>query len=127
MLLANVGINLGRGSDMSEEKIAFNRGAVRQELSEALLALQRSEQKTQSGAYDGDPPLAIAVDFHQVLTHLCLAWHFKEMTHEQIRTLTQEEFDRLANTIPNFGFRLKLMSGIDSEDIARTLNSTRQP
>lgn len=100
---------------MSEERTTFNRGAVRQELSEALLALQKCEQKTQSGAYDEDGPLAVAVDFQQVLMHLCLAWHFKDMTHEEIRALTQEEFDRLASTVPNLGFSLKLMSGINPE------------
>lgn len=91
----------------------FNREAVRQELSEALLALQKCEEKTESGAYDEDRPLVIAVDFQRVLTHLCLAWHFKDMTHEAIKGLTHEQFDRLANTVPNFGFSLKLLSGID--------------
>ena len=99
---------------MNEKETTFNRSAVRQELSEALLALQKCEHKTKVGAYDDDGPLAIAVDFQQVLVHLCLAWHFKDMTHEQIRGLTQEEFNRLANTVPNFGFALKIMSGIDS-------------
>lgn len=108
---------------MSEERTTFNRGAVRQELSEALLALQKCEQKTRSGAYDEDGPLAVAVDFQQVLMHLCLAWHFKDMTHEAIRALTQEEFDRLAKAVPNFGFDLKLMSGIDPEVETGTKNN----
>jgi hypothetical protein len=99
---------------MSKTIKSFNRGAVRQELSEALLALQKCEQKTQSGAYD-DAPLPIAVDFQQVLIHLCLAWHFKDMTHEEIQALTQEKFNSLSNTVPNFGFSLRLMSGIDPE------------
>jgi hypothetical protein len=100
---------------MSDDRLTFNRGAVRQQLSEALVALQQCEHKTQLGAYDEDGPIAIAVDFQQVLIHLCLAWHFKGMTHEAIRALTQEQFDRLANSVPNFGFALKLMPGIDPE------------
>src|SRR5262245_52466850 len=84
---------------MNEEHTTLDRRAVRQELNQARLALQKCEQKTQSGADDEDGPLAMVVDFQQLLMHLCFSWHFKHLTHEQIRALTQESFDRLANTV----------------------------
>ena len=117
----NFGFNLTLMSGIDREggrfETKFNRQAVRKQLGEALLALQKCQQKTETGAYDADGPLAIAADFQHVLLHLCLAWHFKDMTHEQIQALTQQEFDHLAQTVPNFGFQLKLMSGIDPEGL----------
>ena len=100
---------------MSEAEKKFNRAAVTLQLSEAKLALDAALEKAKVGQYDEEAPLVMAIDFEQVLYKLCLAWHFKHKTHEEIKALTQEEFDRLSNTVPNFGFSLKLMSGIDSE------------
>lgn len=105
---------------MSEKQLSLNQEAVRQELSEALLALQKCQRKNEAGDYNDNGPLAIAVDFQQVLLHLCLAWHFKGMSHDEIRNLTQQEFDSLANTVPNFGFMLKLLPGIDADGLDDT-------
>jgi hypothetical protein len=93
----------------------FNRSAVERQLSGASVALDECIQKLKAGEYDAEAPLVMAIDFEQVLYHLCLAWHFKGMTNEQRDRLSQEDFKRLSNTVPNFGFELKLMSGIDSE------------
>jgi hypothetical protein len=93
----------------------FNRAAVERQLSGAQVALDECIQKVKTGGYDNEAPLVMAIDFEQVLYHLCLAWHFKHMTDEQRENLSQEEFKRLSNTVPNFGFELKLMSGIDPE------------
>ena len=100
---------------MSETEKKFNRAAVELQLSEAKLALDAALEKTKAGQYDEEAPLVMAIDFEQVLYKLCLAWHFKHMTPEGIEALPQKEFDRLSNTVPNFGFELKLMSGIDLE------------
>jgi hypothetical protein len=100
---------------MSELQKTFNRAAVCLELSEALLTLQRCHEKAKTGAYDEEAPLVMAIDFQQILMHLCLAWHSKQMTNEEIKALPQQEFERLANTVPNFGFGLTLMPGIDPE------------
>jgi len=98
---------------MSDKK--FNRVAVALQLSGAKVALDECIQKVNSGDFDDEAPLVMAVDFEQVLYHLCLAWHFKNMTDEERAGLSQEEFKRLSNTVPNFGFELKLMPGIDPE------------
>jgi len=100
---------------MNENK--FNRAAVALQLSEAKLALDAALEKAKSGAYDDESPVVIAIDFEHVLYKLCLAWHFKNMTDEELNRLSQDEFKRLSNTVPNFGFELKLMPGIDSEDL----------
>ena len=94
----------------------FNRAAVELQLSEAMLALASALEKTKQGKYDQEAPLVMAIDFEQVLYKLCLAWHFKNMSNDQIHTLSEAEFKRLSNTIPNFGFELRLMSGIDPLD-----------
>lgn len=93
----------------------FNRAAVERQLSGAKVALDECMEKLKAGNYDDEAPLVMAIDFEQVLYHLCLAWHFKNMTDEERAALSQEDYKRLSNTVPNFGFELKLMSGIDSE------------
>lgn len=98
---------------MNENK--FNRAAVALQLSEAKLALDAALEKVKAGAYDDESPVVIAIDFEHVLYKLCLAWHFKSMTDEELNKLSQDEFTRLSNTVPNFGFELKLMSGIAPE------------
>jgi hypothetical protein len=98
---------------MSEQK--FNRTAVALQLTAAKVALDECIRKVNAGDFDDEAPLVMAVDFEQVLYHLCLAWHFKSMTAEERAALSQEDYKRLSNTVPNFGFELKLMSGIDPE------------
>ena len=98
---------------MSENK--FNRAAVALQLSEAKLALEAALEKVKAGTYDDESPVVVAIDFQHVLYKLCLAWHFKNMSDEELNKLPHEEFERLSNTVPNFGFELKLMPGIDSE------------
>jgi hypothetical protein len=93
----------------------FNRAAVALQLSEAKLALETALERTKSGAYDNESPVVMAIDFQHVLYKLCLAWHFKHMTDEELSRQSQEEFERLSNTVPNFGFELTLMAGIDPE------------
>ncbi len=94
----------------------FNRAAAERQLSGAQVALENCISKLNSGRYDNESPLVIAIDFEQVLYHLCLAWHFKDMTDEERDKLSESEFIRLSNTVPNFGFELKLMVGIDPDE-----------
>ena len=96
-------------------KKTFNRAAVERQLSGAKVALDECVEKLKAGEYDDGAPLVMAVDFEQVLYRLCLAWHFKNMTDEERAALSQEDYKKLSNTVPNFGFELNLMSGIDSE------------
>ena len=93
----------------------FNRSAVERQLSGASVALDECVQKLKAGEYDAEAPLVMATDLEQVLYHLCLAWHVKNLTDEERAALSQEDYKRLSNTVPNFGFELKLMSGIDPE------------
>jgi hypothetical protein len=98
---------------MKRTQNTFNRNAVALQAAEAKLALNTILQKAQSGEYDDEAPLVIAIDFEQVLYKLCLAWHFKRLSDQEIEALPEDEFIRLSNTVPNFGFSLRLLSGID--------------
>ena len=100
---------------MNEKKL--NKSAVERQLSGARVALDECISKLNTGDYDDEAPLVMAVDFEQVLYHICLAWHFKHMTDDERASLSEEEFKRLSNTVPNFGFELNLRekgSGINS-------------
>jgi len=98
---------------MNEKK--FNRAAVAMQLSGARVALDECIRKVNAGDFDDEAPLVMAIDFEQVLYNLCLAWHVKNMTDEERAALSQEDYKRLSNTVPNFGFELMLMSGIEPE------------
>lgn len=110
-------LRLSPGIDCEEDTLGrkFNRAAVALQLSEAKLALETALEKAKVGIYDDASPVVVAIDFQHVLYKLCLAWHLKNMTDEELNKLPHEDFERLSNTVPNFGFELKLMPGIDSE------------
>lgn len=96
-------------------KNVFNRAAVLLQLSEAKLALDAAIEKAKSGDYDDESPVVMAIDFEHVLYKLCLAWHFKHLTDDELNKLSHEEFERLSKTVPNFGFELRLLPGIEPE------------
>ncbi len=42
-----------------------------------------------------------SVELNHVMDHLCRAWNTKYLTPEQKQLLSQEEFERASNTVPN--------------------------
>jgi hypothetical protein len=48
----------------------------------------------------GEPALAVVLA--HILDHICRAWNCKDRTPEELAALSQEEFERLSNTVPNF-------------------------
>lgn len=76
--------------------------SVEFQLGEALLHLQNLVAELRSGEIKGDDEPAVAVQLGHVLDHICRAWNCKDMTIEQAGQLSQSEFQRLSNTVPNF-------------------------
>jgi hypothetical protein len=113
-LILMSGIDSETHTDLSHNtESKFNRTAVALQLSEAKLALDAISNKVTSGAYARESPVVMAIDFQHVLNTICLAWHFKYMTDEELAKLPNKEFERLGNIVPNFGFNLKIMAGIE--------------
>lgn len=43
------------------------------------------------------------------MDHMARAWHFAQMTDEQIDSLTQEQFEEVTNAIPKLGIGQRLV------------------
>jgi hypothetical protein len=75
---------------------------VQFELAEASEHLQSLVAELREGKIDDRGEPAVSVQLAHVLDHLCRAWNCKDMTPEQHLSLSQAEFERLSNTVPNF-------------------------
>jgi len=80
----------------------MNVTTVQFELAEASEHLQSLVAELREGKIDGQSEPVIAVQVAHVLEHLCRAWNCKDMTPEEYSALSQDEFERLSNTVPNF-------------------------
>ncbi len=72
------------------------------ELAEASEHLQALVAEFREGKIDDRGEPAVSVQLAHVLDHLCRAWNCKDMTPERHSALSQAEFERLSNTVPNF-------------------------
>jgi hypothetical protein len=72
------------------------------QLSEALEDLQALVTKLRTGEIHADDDPELAVRLGHILDHISRAWNCKDMPPEEKSKLTQEEFERLSNTVPNF-------------------------
>jgi hypothetical protein len=75
---------------------------VKREIGEALIHLEDLVAEFRSGKIQERDDPALAVQLGQVLDHMSIAWNCKDMTPDQRAALSQEDFERLANTVPNF-------------------------
>jgi hypothetical protein len=73
---------------------------VQHELEEALVHLQALVSELRDGKIDGNGQPEVCVQLSHVLDHLCRAWNRKDIDPET--ALSQQEFNRLSNTVPNF-------------------------
>lgn len=80
----------------------MNIATVEFDLGEALIHLDSLVAELRSGKIGSDDEPAIAVELGHILDHISRAWNCKDMTPEEKSRLSQEEFERLSNTIPNF-------------------------
>ena len=48
-------------------------------------------------------------DLAHVFEHLCTAWHFRKLSEEEIRLLTDTSFEEFATSIPNLEFMFHLV------------------
>ena len=80
----------------------MNRDFVEFQLTEASLHLQDLVLKFRNGTIgEADEP-CLAVSLGHVLGHLCMTWNAKHQSIEDVASVSQNEFGRLCNTVPNF-------------------------
>jgi hypothetical protein len=75
---------------------------VQFELSEASEHLQKLVADLHAGRMGASDDTGLGVQLAHILDHISRAWNCKDMTGEQASKLSQEEFERLSNTVPNF-------------------------
>jgi hypothetical protein len=80
----------------------MNVETVHFELAEAAYHLQALVAELHDGKIDDRGEPAVSVQLAHILDHVSRAWNCKDMTGDQKSKLSQEEFERLSNTVPNF-------------------------
>jgi hypothetical protein len=80
----------------------MNTDTVHFQLNEALEHLRAVVAELDDGRMQSDDAPGLAVDLSHILHHVCSAWNSKDMSLLQRAALSQEEFERLGNTVPNF-------------------------
>lgn len=87
---------------MSIRNSIICRDSVSVQLGEVLDAIQFAETRC-----DSDP--ALWVSLGEVLGHLCLAWHRRSLGPLQFFNGSDESYERLATTVPNWSGRCRLV------------------
>jgi len=82
--------------------LPLNTAHIHYELNEAAEALQNLLTEIKSGKLGPNDSPELAVDLLHITDHLHRAWNCRMLTEEELFLLTQEDFSRHANTIPNF-------------------------
>ncbi len=80
----------------------MNTAIVQCELEEASVHLQDLVAELREGKIGEDDTPAVSIQLAHIIDHLCRAWNCKDQTDEQRAALSQEDFERLSNTVPNF-------------------------
>lgn len=91
---------------MSKEDFLFN-------LSQASQELEKIMQRAEAGEAL-PPPHVLGHNLAVAMNYLCNAWHYREMSREEIEQLTQEQYELLSRTIPNFARQFTLRDNFET-------------
>ena len=80
----------------------MHKDTVHFELNEALIHLREVVAELHDGRMQPDDTPELAVQLGHVLDYICMAWNARDMSAEQRSAISQEEHDRMCNTVPNF-------------------------
>jgi hypothetical protein len=78
-------------------------------LEEARDEIDRVISKAQSGELDDLESIAMGCYFQPILENLCLAWHCKWTSNEDINGTDAETDDIMRDSIPNWGLSFRLV------------------
>lgn len=70
--------------------------------------LQSCLADLESGKIGSDDDAALAVELGHLLDHLCLAWNTRNVAPNDVGKISDADFFRHANDVPNFGFSRRL-------------------
>jgi hypothetical protein len=81
---------------MNIQNLQFQIGELRGHVDTLLRSIE-------DGAMDEDSEGGLAVDLGHLLDHINLAWNLRDLTPEELGSVSQSTFDTAMNTVPNFG------------------------
>lgn len=87
----------------------MNREAAKWELLELADHIKAVVEEIDAGRYDEDGDLSYQVGLEHLMDHLARAWHYAQMSNEQIDALTQDQFNAVTNAIPKLGIEQRLI------------------
>jgi hypothetical protein len=91
-----------RANKLFGTRLFMNIAIVEDEIDEALIHLKTLIAELRSGEIQKDDEPALAIQLGHTLDHISRAWNCKDMTQDQKTVLSQGDFERLSNTVPNF-------------------------
>jgi hypothetical protein len=93
------------------------------QLMEARVHLDALVSKLEVSPIWDDEDFGLSIYFQHILEHVVLAWHFRRKSDEEAAQLSQDEFNKLCSSIPNFGYALHLLDGLDAEPSGSRMES----
>lgn len=94
----------------------MNRVAMLLCLSDASVAIDNLRREIDAGEHDLDGNMALGVPFQYILWQLCMAWHSRWLTDNELDSMTTEQNDMMRDLIPNWGLSFRLVD-IDEPEI----------
>ena len=97
---------------MNIPNLEFQIAELHEHVSDLLLNIR-------SGALSDHGDVSLSVHLGHLLDHINLAWNLRDLEGEQFASISQEEFERAMNTIPNFGFNRLLSTSLEYNVVAQ--------
>jgi len=105
---------------MNISHLEFEIAELHEHVGDLLLAIRNGELSDYG-------EVSLSVHLGHLLDHIDLAWNLKDREGEKIANMSQEEFERAMNTVPNFGFNRQLSATLEYKEEADKSWRTKRP
>jgi hypothetical protein len=106
------GLDVGQDTKMNIPHLEFEIAELHEHVGDLLLAIR-------NGELSDFGEVSLSVHLGHLLDHIDLAWNLKDREGEEIANLSQNEFERAMNTVPNFGFNRHLSATLEYTEEAQ--------
>ena len=93
----------------------MNRNNILYELEEAQCHLEELLNKIKYRKLEDNDGHSLAIMIAHIIGHFAFAWNTRNMSSEEVDNLSQDEFEKLSNTIPDPNVEFILENGEASE------------
>ncbi|MEM6458466.1 MAG: hypothetical protein AAF710_03645 [Planctomycetota bacterium] len=84
-----------------------------QQLDELIVHAKNLITEIEEGRYDDDGDLSYPIALSHLMDHLVRAWHYSQMTDDQVARISQEQFERVTYSIPKLNIEHRLVELYD--------------